>query len=29
MVGLQYLAAHKELAENEADEFVQHPDQLT
>lgn len=29
MVGLQYLAAHKELAENDVDEFVQHPDQLT
>ena len=28
MVGLQYLAAHKELAENEADEFVTHPDQV-
>ena len=26
MVGLQYLAAHKELAENEVDEFVTHPD---
>jgi hypothetical protein len=26
MVGLQYLAAHKELAENEVDEFVSQPD---
>ena len=26
MVGLQYLAAHKELAESEVDEFVTQPD---
>ena len=26
MVGLQYLAAHKELAENDVDEFVSQPD---